>query len=977
LDLRKNIYSLSATELRDFIDAVNVLKANGTYDMFIHRHHHAMMHATPMPGEPSDPLTRNVAHRGPAFLAWHRQEIREYELALQAVKPGVTLPYWDWAEDAQLSDPRTAPLWTDAYMGGDGAGPNDFVPNGPFTHWVALEESSTGDLNPRSTPGIKRLLGRDPGGFATLPTQVDVTNCLSEDVYDSAPWDRTSNPSFRNRLEGWLIRSGEPNESRMHNRVHTWVGGDMLPGTSPNDPVFFLHHCNVDRLWAKWQADKGAPYAPLSGGPVGHNAMDTMMYLENSNATPGSVLDHHAMGYMYDTEGSSIMDWNLAGNANTNPNTDFLGTTDTQPVVVKTNGAERMRIIPDGKVGIGTNAPDKRLSVQEATASLRFSHEGGPAVLRVENSGAGSLAALNLGNNARNWQLRVEGTDGNKFKVFDATAIADRLAIDTAGNVGIGTPNPQRMLDIAAAHGSTELVIRDNSQPPDQRVWRFMNNTQRFAIEAVNDALTGGTSVMNFTRPGNVGIGTYQPSARLSVIAPGASELGGTTRSSTLLTSAGSLAAASGSELALASIGFHSGNNTSLGIRALRTANGVDWGTTAIGLGMDVDNTVRAGGASLWLHGSGKVGVGGIGASRARLEILDTAPETTAIGAQAAVFAHSLQRHGVYSLTSSKSSSYYAVFGDNDGGGTGVLGFSRAGTGVGVQGISPSGYGVAGNSERYIGVTGSSASGLAGILGNFGSGVPFSNWGNANNMGVVGTSSGGDGVAGITTADQSAGVYGVVTGVSSSFGMNYGVQGTATHARGVGVFGQNTVGGDAGYFEGRVGVRGAFTASNKSFKIDHPVDPANKYLYHASVESPDMLCLYSGNITTNARGNATIVLPPYFGALNRDFKYQLTVIGQAAQAMVEREIENNRFSIKTDKPNVKVSWQVTGIRQDPYAEANRIPVEQYKADQDRGRYLHPEVYELPEEESIRVDRRLMENGEATDSGERLELPDFP
>ena len=209
------------------------------------------------------------------------------------------------------------------------------------------------------------------------------------------------------------------------------------------------------------------------------------------------------------------MPWDLNGNSGTNPDNDFLGTTDDQPLVVKTNGSERMRIIPDGKVGIGTNTPDKKLCVQEATSSFRFGHEGGPAVLRVENSDAGSLAALNLGNNARNWQLRVEGTDGNKFKIFDATAIADRLTIDTSGNVGVGTTNPARTLEIAASTGSTELVIRDNSRPLDQRVWRLMNNTQVLSIEAVNDALTGGTNVINFTRAGNVGIGTKTPVAKL------------------------------------------------------------------------------------------------------------------------------------------------------------------------------------------------------------------------------------------------------------------------------------------------------------------------------------------------------------------------------------------------------------------------------------------------------------------------------
>ena len=303
MDYRKNIYSLSLNELNDFREAVNLLKANGTYDTFIERHHHAMMHATPMSGEPNNANIRNAAHRGPAFSPWHRQELREFELALQSVKPGVTLPYWDWAQDAALPDPTAAPLWTDAYIGGDGAGPNNLVPDGPFKDWVARIETSTGALVPRSTPGIVRMLGRDPLGFPTLPNAAEVTDSLTEGVYDSAPWRTTSTPSFRNRLEGWLRRPAEPPEPRMHNRVHTWVGGDMQPGTSPNDPVFFLHHCNIDRIWAQWQAaNPGLPYVPASGGPPGHNATDPMLFLEVAGVTPNSTLDHHAMGYMYDTE---------------------------------------------------------------------------------------------------------------------------------------------------------------------------------------------------------------------------------------------------------------------------------------------------------------------------------------------------------------------------------------------------------------------------------------------------------------------------------------------------------------------------------------------------------------------------------------------------------------------------------------------------------------------------------------------------
>jgi hypothetical protein len=141
-----------------------------------------------------------------------------------------------------------------------------------------------------------------------------------------------------------------------------------------------------------------------------------------------------------------------------------------------------------------------------------------------------------------------------------------------------------------------------------------------------------------------------------------------------------------------------------------------------------------------------------------------------------------------------------------------------------------------------------------------------------------------------------------------------------------------------------------------SFKIDHPLDPANKYLYHSFVESPDMMNVYNGNVTTDKRGYATVTLPDYFEALNRDFRYQLTVIGQFAQAIVATKIGNNRFVIRTNKPKVEVSWQVTGIRQDAYANAHRIPVEEDKPAGQQGHYLHPELFGQPETKSIAARR---------------------
>ncbi|HRI61813.1 MAG TPA: hypothetical protein PK228_18875, partial [Saprospiraceae bacterium] len=157
----------------------------------------------------------------------------------------------------------------------------------------------------------------------------------------------------------------------------------------------------------------------------------------------------------------------------------------------------------------------------------------------------------------------------------------------------------------------------------------------------------------------------------------------------------------------------------------------------------------------------------------------------------------------------------------------------------------------------------------------------------------------------------------------------------------------------AGYFVGDVYISGGLeVAGSKNFKIDHPQDPANKYLYHSCVESPDMKNIYDGVVTTNAEGFATVELPAYFEALNKDFRYQLTCIGDFAQAIVAKKIENNRFVIRTDKPNMEVSWQVTGIRKDPWAEAHPMKPEVEKDPNERGKYLHPELYGKPETKEV-------------------------
>jgi hypothetical protein len=143
---------------------------------------------------------------------------------------------------------------------------------------------------------------------------------------------------------------------------------------------------------------------------------------------------------------------------------------------------------------------------------------------------------------------------------------------------------------------------------------------------------------------------------------------------------------------------------------------------------------------------------------------------------------------------------------------------------------------------------------------------------------------------------------------------------------------------------GNVTIPGTLSKGGGSFKIDHPLDPANKYLYHSFVESPDMMNIYNGNVILDANGEAWVQLPDWFEALNRDFRYQLTSIGGFAPVYIAEKIQGNRFKIAGGTPGLEVSWQVTGVRQDAYANAHRILVEEDKPTAEQGRYLHPELY---------------------------------
>jgi tyrosinase len=225
-----------------------------TWDLFVLWHYYTMNTPTP-PGS-----SRNAAHRGPVFLPWHRWQLLLLETNLQRVLNDVNfgLPYWDWAADGDrpTNQQPAQPLWQHI---------SHTPPSGPFAFDArnaqnfrvrVWENPMTGGLQAVNR-SLFRQLGQDPQA-PSLPTTAEVSAALARTSYDRSPWDASATNSFRNQVEGWV----GPVVPGLHNRVHVWIGGDMGPGTSPNDPAFYLNHCNEDRIWEAWMVRRGRTYQP-------------------------------------------------------------------------------------------------------------------------------------------------------------------------------------------------------------------------------------------------------------------------------------------------------------------------------------------------------------------------------------------------------------------------------------------------------------------------------------------------------------------------------------------------------------------------------------------------------------------------------------------------------------------------------------------------------------------------------------------
>lgn len=333
MGVRKNAKFLSFTERENLIQAFVMIKADivnpGALpaDQYSRWDEHVAIHRMIQSVNTPDGFVVNFGHGGLGaygFLSWHGYFLYRLELQLQSYVPGVMLPYWDW------TDPSPALLLAD-YMGPDGDPlSGDQVRQGYF----AAEAPGTGVINltpapawwPPALTGWHLHSAFGPSWEGPLRRNINAAAALPAAASLRSALDKVDYSSFQNALESG---AGVVPVHGLHNSLHTWWGGGSVSHmssvvVSPFDPMFYLHHCNADRLWAMWQMDGHADEYPLAGGDPHHHRTDPMYpwvggaagYSSNNSfgpivmpdfsalgeITPEDVLDHRALGYSYDTQ---------------------------------------------------------------------------------------------------------------------------------------------------------------------------------------------------------------------------------------------------------------------------------------------------------------------------------------------------------------------------------------------------------------------------------------------------------------------------------------------------------------------------------------------------------------------------------------------------------------------------------------------------------------------------------------------------
>lgn len=320
--VRKNVTELTGAEKAEFVSAIKKLKAapapddprvSNWYDHFVAEHLSKLVcwntRQTNQGG---------YGHNGPDLLTWHRSFLLEFKKALSTVAGHpMALPYWDWTDPAS-----TAVVFADDFMGPPGDAADDYVvTKGPFRkgEW-SIEVKGFPSTNPGQFDDLVRATGKMPS-MTELPPASEVQQALSRPVYDAAPWNPGADPdlSFREYLDGSIGATGQTCQdgmitvqgatgARLHATVHMYVGGQNAEGqpgaltdtaTSPNDPIFWLHHTDIDRIAEAWWTTHDYQYLPKSGGPTGDNFDDIVWpYVGVTNGQMARPVKE--FGYTYD-----------------------------------------------------------------------------------------------------------------------------------------------------------------------------------------------------------------------------------------------------------------------------------------------------------------------------------------------------------------------------------------------------------------------------------------------------------------------------------------------------------------------------------------------------------------------------------------------------------------------------------------------------------------------------------------------------
>lgn len=449
-----------------------------------------------------------------------------------------------------------------------------------------------------------------------------------------------------------------------------------------------------------------------------------------------------------------------------------------------------------------------------------------------------------------------------------------------------------------------------------------------------------------------VGIGTTSPSDPLSLFASGyglVHSSGGTQLGTYADGSGGWLGTRSAHPLFLFTgngptrLTILPGGNVGIGTNTPNTLLDVAGTLSTTGLRMPTGAasgrvlTSDASGNASWQDSSGFTlpysGTGSL-ASNATFNVINTNTAIDSTGIRGISTSPSNYTMGVWGQSDSQTG--IGVFGwatsSGDQTNMGVYGRSNSTNGIGVYGIAQASSG-----PGKAGVYGFSPLSGAGVYGAGHYGVRAYGTGTAPSLLAEGVVSSTIAIRAIVDHVDGYGIY----SEARSDGFNFGVYGRSLSLNGYGV-----------YSQGRFAVNGT-----KSFQIDHPLDPEHKFLNHYCTESSEPINAYSGVVRTDAGGYAWVQLPDYVEVINKDYRYQLTVLDDAdAQgfvlAKVSKKLHDGRFQIRTSAPGVEVSWEIKGTRNDRFVQEYDAPVEVEKPKQWQGRYLMPQLYGQPAERAI-------------------------